>query len=125
LCGAGPEDECFADCQGVSDFGDTSAYVDQPIEEYGPRPMGESLSILAAAVHLLPYGNLVGVRGMGAPDRQDYSPEEYVGRLADWMAEYQPILRAELDELQRQSVARISLEMERDMVRNYLKGVPV
>jgi hypothetical protein len=87
--------------------------------------MGESLSILAAAVHLLPYGNLVGVRGMGAPDRQDYSPEEYVGRLADWMAEYQPILRAELDELQRQSVARISLEMERDMVRNYLKGVPV
>lgn len=88
-------------------------------------PLGESLSKLAAAVHILPYGNLVGLRGMGAPDQQDFDADEYIARLADWMAEYQPILRAMVDDLQAQSRERISLRLEKDIVSNYLKGTPL
>lgn len=131
-CGAASGEECAENCPGMQDAGDYAtewelSALASDLNGIPPvvRPMDESLAILAEAVHKLPYGNLVGLRGLGAPDRQDFDPQEYVARLADWMAAYQPILRAELDDLQRQSLQRISLEMERDMVRNYLKGVPV
>jgi hypothetical protein len=87
------------------------------------RPLAESLSLLAASVHRLPYGNLVGVRGMGAPDRADYSTEEYFAALADWMAEYEAVLRAEVDALQAQSKRAITLELEREVVRNFFGKV--
>jgi hypothetical protein len=131
-CGAEVGAKCEPDCPGLGDgewdFGDVSEYVNQPIEEYGPRSVDESLSIIAEHVHLLPFGNLVGVRGMGAPDRGDYEVGEYLARLADWMAEYQPLLRAMVDDLTAQSRQRISLQLERDVldgvIRRALEGAP-
>lgn len=132
-CGVEAGQECAEDCPTANmSFAEYEAQQDEFDIATGAmlprevRPMDESLSILAANVHRLPYGNLVGVRGMGAPDRQDYSPEEYVSRLADWMAEYQPILRAMVDDLQVQSRQRIGLQIERDVlggvIRRALEG---
>jgi hypothetical protein len=126
LCGAEPGQECPEGCPSLTEV-DWSAVegINEYAEVIDTPPMDESLSKLARSVHILPYGNLVGARGMGAPDQQDYSPEEYIARLADWMAEYQPILRAMVDDLQAQSRERISLRLERDIVSGYLKGTPL
>lgn len=132
-CKAEPGEPCAEDCpvlnmtfeeyESQQDEFDIATGALLPPAEVKDRPMAESLSILAAAVHRLPYGNLVGIRGMGAPDQQEYSPEEYISRLADWMAEYRPILRREVDDLQNQSRQRMSLQFEKDAVRSFFGKV--
>lgn len=126
-CDARAGEPCADDCPlqlefAAVEFSDPAWPEDEVIDT---PPMDESLSKLAAAVHVLPFGGRVGVRGTGAPDRQDHSAEEYIARLADWMVEYQQVLRAEVDELSRQSRERIGLQLEKDIVTNYLRGVPV
>jgi hypothetical protein len=125
FCLADAGEPCAEDCVGYQpdeaqvEFSD----LEFPEDSSVTRPLDESLSILAENVHRLPFGNLVGVRGMGAPDRQDYDADEYIARLALWMEEYQPILRAEVDALQAQAKRAISLEFERDVVRNFFGKV--
>ena len=129
-CGADAGVPCAEDCRLRADSEGWDIELGQlefPDEEFHePRSMDESLAIIAQHVHVLPFGNLVGVRGMGAPDRQDYEPAEYLERLADWLAEYQPILRAMVDDLQTQSRQRIGLQIERDVldgvIRRALEG---
>lgn len=111
---------CAEDCVGYQPD-EADAWADQFGDEL--HPMENSLAILAEYVHRLPFGGLVGPRGMGAPDRQDYSPEEYLSRLADWMAEYQPMLRREVDALSAQAKQAISLQFEKDVVQSYFGKV--
>lgn len=118
FCHAQPGEPCSEDCPGF----EGGAW---PEGLNGTPPVEESEAKLMAAVHRLPYGGLVGMRGMGAPDRQDYPREKWMSMLADWMVEYQETLAAEVAKLEADSVRLISLQMERDMVRNYLKGTPL
>jgi hypothetical protein len=109
VCGANAGQECADDCGAL----------------IGTPPMAR----LAAAVHLLPYGNLVGDRGVGAPDYQEYDDaDEYIERLADWMEQYQPIVSAMVKDLQKQSKQCISMKIERDVldgvIRRALEGEP-
>lgn len=124
-CGAEAGRECGPECG--SDYQVQFSDLQFPEEDHdATRSIEDSLAIIAANVHLLPFGNLVGVRGMGAPDRADFDVQGYLDRLADWMAEYQPILRAMVDELEVQSRQRIGMQIERDVldgvIRRALEG---
>ena len=116
-CEVGAGVPCLPDCPALQAAGGW----------LGARSMDESLSRLAAAVHRLPYGAQVGLIGLGAPDRADYTPEEYVAKVADWMTEYQQVLVSKVDDLERQSRERIGLQIERDVfdgaIRRALEGV--
>jgi hypothetical protein len=123
-CGALAGEPCAEDCKLRADSETWDVEFSQlefPDADYEPRSMDESLAIIAEHVHRLPFGNLVGIRGMGAPDRQDYEPAEYLDRLAGWLEEYQPILRAMVDELQEQSRQRIGLQIERDVLDGVIR----
>lgn len=129
FCLAEAGEPCAQDCVGYQpdeaqvEFSD----LDPGDDEWGlPAPLEQSEAILMAAVHRLPFGGLVGVRGMGAPDRRYYDHGEWLHKLAEWMAEYQPIIRSHVDKLQDQARRQISLQIERDvldgMIRRALDG---
>lgn len=124
FCLAEAGEPCAQDCVGCQPDDEAqvefSALILPEVDEHD-----EAAAKLMAAVHRLPFGGLVGIRGLGAPDRQDYPHEEWLWRLAEWMAEYQEVLAEQVAKLSADSTRLISLQMERDMVRNYLKEVPL
>ena len=126
-CGAEVGTPCPDNCPGMTVAGEHAtewemSALASPLPE---ADLDEAAAKLMAAVHRLPFGGLVGIRGLGAPDRQDYPHEEWLWRLAEWMAEYQEVLAEQVAKLSADSTRLISLQMERDMVRNYLKEVPL
>lgn len=120
-CGAGAGEECRPDCCGAAvaftDPNDEYAYFAEPVEELMAR--------LAAAVHRLPFSGNVGIRGVGAPER-DGDDDAYIAELANWMTEYVEVARSMVEALQVQSRQRISLQIERDVldgvIRRALEG---
>lgn len=116
MCGAEPGNPCLGDCPGDA-YDEFSA---QGLSELiGTPPLEDSEAKLMAAVHRLPYGGLIGTRGTGAPDRQDYDREEWMARLAEWMTEYQQMLAVQVDQLQDQARERIALQLEKDVVKAF------
>lgn len=114
FCHAEVGEPCPPDCPGLAE---DDAWELHP-EVIGTPPSPEAR--LAAAVHRLPYGGLVGIRGTGAPDRQDYPLQEWIEKLADWMTEYERVLRAEVEELQAQARQRIALQFEKDVFQRMM-----
>lgn len=112
-CHSDVGEPCPPDCPGMAT--EDALYS---VEVIGTPPSGEAR--LAAAVHRLPFGGLVGIRGTGAPDRQDYPLGEWIELLADWMTEYEQVLRCEVDQLQVQARQRIGLQIEKDCARAWI-----
>lgn len=116
-CGADIGEPCPEGCPGTEFW--SNEELDLALNEVIDTPPSPAAR-LAAAIHRLPLGGLVGIRGTGAPDRQDYPLEEWIEHLADWMTEYQRILTAEVEELQAQVRKGIGLQIEKDVLRNML-----
>lgn len=130
-CGAAVGEPCRDDCGGGYEAQEASTYEQWAAAQVDPLPpcerdVEESIAMIAAATHLLPFGGLVGIRGTGAPDRQDYTVEGYLSKLADWITEYREVVRREVDHLEGQSVKMIGMQIERDtvdaMIRRALAG---
>lgn len=101
-CGAEPGQPCDDDCPGFSQW-DSDRYAG-------------SDSRLMAAVYRLPFGALVG----DPPERGD--SDAWLSDLADWMTQYEQILRVEVERLQAGVRKAIGLQLEKDVVQAWLKG---
>ena len=94
--------------------------ISNALPPYDPPPLEESEAKLMAAVHRLPFGGNVGIRGTGAPDRQDYPREEWMARLADWMTEYAEVSAQMIGNLEVDARKSIGLQIELDVLARAL-----
>jgi hypothetical protein len=116
MCGANSGDPCLDTCPGNADGETWPEFSASPVAE-------DSEARLMAAVHRLSFGGLIGIRGTGAPDRQDYEHDEWMARLADWMTDYQRVLAEQVQQLQDQARAGIALQFEKDVVKAFFGKV--
>jgi hypothetical protein len=121
-CEAKAGEECAEDCpllndgNPVPDFSELDINYADSWAEYVVPPLEESEEKLMAAVHRLPFGRLAGE----VPQRTTMSRELWMAQLAAWMTDYRSVLVAQIADLETQSRQRISLQLERDVVRRFL-----
>ncbi len=68
-----------------------------------------------AAIWRLPFAALIP----DPPDRHSLAPDEWITELADWMETYSVVLGSEVHRLQEDSTRAMTLQLERDVVRNF------
>lgn len=115
-CGAGAGIDCLPDCPYMVDPPDFADLYFPP----EPETLEDSEARLMAAVHRLPFGGNVGIRGLGAPDRQDYPHDVWMAKLADWMTEYQEVSTAMIEQLQTDVRKGLGAQIERAVLRRTL-----
>ena len=85
-------------------------------DEYAAPALDESLTRIMAAVYRLPFGRLAGT----PPDRQQMSLEEWADRLGDYLTTYMEVSHGQVDHLSGRARDAISLELQRDVIRQFL-----
>ncbi|HEX2616640.1 MAG TPA: hypothetical protein VHL57_03805 [Flavobacteriales bacterium] len=116
-CHAQAGEPCLPECPNLADSPwDGYEFADLEATEYAMRSPDESMAVVMANINLLPFGALVGT----VPERSFYDEDEFLDRLATWMADYQQVLNAKVDEMQAQVREGISLKIGRDILRAHL-----
>ena len=108
LCQAPAGEPCKDDCPSRGE-GDRELPYLQEIAQ----------SMLMASLYRLPFAAFI----TDPPDYHDIDSDHWLGQVALWMADYLAVAQAHISTLQADSRRAISLQIEKDIVSNFFKGM--
>ena len=121
-CGAAADEPCAEDCPDMayaSEGGGVLAVDAEPAEWVDEETDTLTLArrTLFRAATRLPVGALCGDPPYFG---EDTDPDQWLGEMAVWLARYSQVINAHVDDLQEQARQRVGLQLERDILRQFL-----
>lgn len=117
-CGAAVGEPCHEGCP----YAEANAPLfeveaDEAQALSSPQTLTEhAQGIIHAASYRLPFSGLLS----DPPDPRGDDDDQWLGKFALWLVEYQKLIRSQVDKLSEDSRRAIGLQIEKDVVRGFL-----
>lgn len=117
FCGAQAGEHCDPSCVALSE---NWPVVVEPVDDE-PQSTFEDDAKRAIMAQLYHFP-MSGIRVASPPNWGDKDTDLWLAELAIWLAEYNKVIHAELDDLQGKARRMIGLQLEKDVIRRFLLG---
>lgn len=115
MCGAGADEPCEDDCPDMAYVHESEMLDREQAEEMSTHDLARQ--ILFRATTGLPYSALAGDPPYFGEHTDD---DQWLAEMAVWMANYNKVIREQVEDLQAQSRQRLGLQLEKDIIREFL-----